>query len=104
MRIGPGTNKPGGQLSDTFDISGTSGQHVVFAKPATVSFALEIVNQGSLENENLLRIYTRERVDGGGLGAWEPLRTRSSIACATGCRVKTRHLSPFVVLRSDCLP
>ncbi len=59
LRISPGTDAPGAQLSDTYDISGTSGRQIDFVKPATVTFSLEIVREGNLENENLLRIYTR---------------------------------------------
>lgn len=104
LRISPGTDQPGGQLSDTYDINGTSGRPVVFVKPATVSFALDIVNEGGLENENLLRIYTRERVDGGELGQWQPLENSFVDRVRNRVSGDTRHLSPFVVLRSDRLP
>ena len=37
LRISPGSDSPGGALSDAYDISGGSGRPVVFVKAATVS-------------------------------------------------------------------
>lgn len=104
LRISPGTDVPGGALSDGFEISGASGQQIVFVKPATVTFSLDIVREGDLQNENLLRIYTRERLDGGALGDWQPLSNAFVDRVRNEVRGDTKHLSPFVVLRSDRLP
>jgi hypothetical protein len=104
LRISPGAEVPGGALSDGYDISAVSGRQIAFLKPATVSFALELVRQGNLENENLLRIYTREHLDGGALGDWQPLENAFVDRVRNQVRGDTRHLSPFAVLRSDRLP
>ncbi len=103
LRISPGSDSPGGALSDAYDISGGSGRPVVFVKAATVTFSLDIVREGNLENENLLRIYTRERLDGGALGDWQPLANAFVDRVRREVRGETLHLSPFVVLRSDRL-
>jgi hypothetical protein len=98
LRITPASDVPAAALSEGFDISSTSGRKVTFLKPATVRFALELVDAGGIENENILRIYTR------GEGDWQPLddsfvdRVRGVVLGGT------LHLSPFVVLRSDRLP
>ena len=103
LRISPGAEAPGGALSDGYEISAVSGRPIFFTKPATVSFALDIVRQGNLENENLLRIYTRERLDGGALGEWQPLENAFVDRVRNKVRGDTRHLSPFAVLRTDRL-
>ena len=104
LRIAPGSDVPGGALSDGYDISGVGSAPIVFVKPATVSFSLELVREGNLENQNLLRIYTRERLDGGELGEWQPLENAFVDRVRNVVRGDTRHLSPFAVLRSDRLP
>ncbi len=98
LRITPGAEVPGGALSEGYEISAVSGKPVTFVKPATVSFALSIVRSEGIENLNILRLYTKEAND------WQPLdkafvdRVRDVV---TG---ETKHLSPFLVLRSDRLP
>ncbi|MDP3155142.1 MAG: hypothetical protein Q8N23_20850 [Archangium sp.] len=103
LRIAPGADVPGGALSDGYDISGVGSAPIVFVKPATVSFSLELVRAGTLENENLLRIYTRERLESGELGEWQPLENAFVDRVRNVVRGDTRHLSPFAVLRSDRL-
>ncbi len=103
LRISPGTDVPGGALSDGYDISFVGSGSIVFVKPSTVSFSLELVREGNLENENLLRIYTRERLEGGELGEWQPLENAFVDRVRNVVRGDTRHLSPFAVLRSDRL-
>jgi hypothetical protein len=99
VRIGPSNDKPGGALSDAYDIASASGRPITFLKPATVSFSLDIVTQTGVENQNLLRIYTRD-----GDGDWQPLDNAFVDRVRNVVIGETRHLSPFVVLRSDRLP
>jgi hypothetical protein len=98
IRISAGAEVPGGALSEGYDIGPSNLRPLKLAKPATVSFSLDIVNADGIENENLLRVYSKEE------GAdWQPLdkafvdRVRNVV---TG---ETSHLSPFVVMRSDRL-
>ena len=104
LRIAPGNDVPGGTLSPGYEISGTRSLPIAFVKPATVTFALDLVDAANLENENLLRIYTRQRLDGGVLGDWQPLENSFVDRVRNEVKGDTRHLSPFVVLRSDRLP
>lgn len=102
VRISPGTDKPGGALSESYDISRARSGTLKFLKPATVTFSMDLVDQATIDalpSESLLRLYTRDEN-----GEWAPL------ADAVVDRVKrtisgtTQHLSPFVVLRADRLP
>lgn len=99
LRISPGAEVPGGALSDGFEISTSGGRPVNFVKAATVTFSLDLVRQGDLENENLLRLYTKDPS-----GDWQPLENSFVDRVRNEVRGETRHLSPFVVLRSDRLP
>lgn len=103
LRIAPGTDAPSGALSDGYDINAVTGRPVAFVKPAQVTFSLELVREAELPNENVLRIYTRERLDGGELGAWQPLENSFVDRVRNQVTGETRHLSPFAVLRTDRL-
>ncbi|MFT3708697.1 MAG: hypothetical protein QM817_13685 [Archangium sp.] len=98
IRIGPSSDKPGGALSDAYDISSATGKKITFLKPAKVTFALDIVNQDGVENQSLLRIYTKEGND------WQPLDNAFTDRVRGVVQGEVSHLSPFVVLRSDRLP
>jgi hypothetical protein len=98
IRISPSNDKPGGALSDAYDISSATGKKITFLKPAKVTFALDIVNQDGVENQSLLRIYTREGND------WQPLDNAFTDRVRGVVQGEVSHLSPFVVLRSDRLP
>lgn len=104
LRIGPSSDVPGGAMSEAYEIEGVARQPIVFVKPATVTFSLDLVKTGELQNESLLRLYTRERLDGGALGEWQPLQNAFVDRVRNQLRGQTRHLSPFVVMRSDRLP
>ncbi len=98
FRISSGAEAPGGALSPAYDISSTRTQTVTFLKPATVSFAIDLVD-GSVPSDSLLRLYTR--VDG---GDWEPLDNPALDRVKGRILGEVSHLSPFVVLRADRLP
>lgn len=103
IRISETTEVPEGALSPGYDISAASGKPLTFVKPATVSFSLDLVNQDGISNENLLRLYTLETLDGGAQ-TWQPLRNALVDRVKNVVRGETLHLSPFVVLRTDRLP
>lgn len=103
LRISLGSDAPGGALSDGYDINAVTGRPVAFVKSAKVTFSIELVREGSLQNENVLRIYTRERLDGGALGEWQPLENSFVDRVRNEIIGETKHLSPFAVLRTDRL-
>lgn len=101
VRISPGTDKPAGALSESYDIAAVSGQALTFLKPATVTFSMDLVDQAVLDDlpsESVLRIYTR---DG---DAWVPLSDPGLDRVKRVVSGTTVHLSPFVLLRADRLP
>lgn len=98
IRINTSSDSPGGALSDTWDISAASGQKLTFVKPAVVTFSLDGVRLEGIENENILRVYSREA------GAdWQPLDKAFVDRVRNQVQGETSHLSPFVVMRSDRL-
>ncbi|MEW6430070.1 MAG: hypothetical protein AB1730_01070 [Myxococcota bacterium] len=102
FRIAPTSDVPAGALSPGYDISPTRSTRVTFLKPARVVFSLELVNQESVPNENLLRLYTLEANDAG--EGWQPLAASFVDRVRNEISGEVQHLSPFVVLRSDRLP
>ncbi len=102
VRISPGTDKPGGALSESFDISPARSGSLTFLKLATVTFSMDLVDQSiidELPSESLLRIYTRDEN-----GEWAPLSDAVVDRVKRTISGTTMHLSPFVVLRADRLP
>lgn len=101
VRISPGGDKPPAALSESYDISATSGKKLTFLKPAKVTMSMELVDAAVIEalpNENLLRIYTHDGERWVALSSQIVDRVRGKV---TGT---TSHLSPFVLLRADLLP
>lgn len=99
LRISPGDEGPGGNLSPVWDISPRSpvdgGVH--FQKPAKVSFSLESVDAAGLPDELLLRLFTLDQ------GEWVPLGNQAVDRVRGVVSGEVRHLSPFVVVRADRL-
>jgi hypothetical protein len=102
FRIAPTSDIPAGALSPGFDISPTRSSRVTFLKPARVVFALDLVQQDMVPNENLLRLYTFE--EGATNDGWRPLAASFVDRVRNEISGEISHLSPFVVLRSDRLP
>jgi hypothetical protein len=97
LRLTPGTDSPEGALSPAYDIAPTQAKGLTFLKPATVSFALDLVDASVVPSESLLRLYTREGDE------WVPLSNPSIDRVKGRVIGEVSHLSPFVVLRADRL-
>ncbi|MCC6333213.1 MAG: hypothetical protein IT380_04385 [Myxococcales bacterium] len=103
FRIAPMSGEiPGGALSPGYDISPTGSTRVTFLKPARVIFSLDLVQQDSVPNESLMRIYTW--TEGATNDGWQPLASSFVDRVRNEISGEIDHLSPFIVLRADRLP
>lgn len=107
LRISPGAEAPAGALTASYDISALEAPHLALAEAATVTFSLDDFDASVLSDIsdelnplNFLRIYTR--VDGE--GDWVALDESTVDRVKNQVVGKTKHLSPFVILRADRLP
>ncbi len=99
--IRPSNEAPGGQLSEVWEI-GTNG--TIFLKEATVTFRYDLLDGGiDMLSPSLVRIYTRELLDGGGYGEWRSLNESEVDRVKLVVRGNTTHLSPFTLMRTDRL-
>ncbi len=103
----PSTDRPGGQLSEVWDIEAVDRDQLRFLKPATIRVRLDAVDMTQVRDDTLLRVFTSRD------GNWEvlgnlffdrvrnELRGTTSLLSTSGLK---RAVSAFTVLRVDRLP
>jgi hypothetical protein len=103
----PSADRPGGQVSEVWDIEAVDKEEFRFLKPAIVRIKLTAIDMSNVADEGLLRVGSSRD------GQWEDLgdvfldRVRGEIRGTTlllRTKVLKRAVSAFAVLRSDRLP
>lgn len=103
----PSSDRPGGQLSEVWDIEALNQETYRFLKPAIIRIRLDAIEMSNVPDEQLLRIY------GSRNGSWEVLgdlffdRVRNEIRGSTTLLATPslkRAVSAFTVMRVDRLP
>jgi len=103
----PSADRPGGQLSEVWDIEALNQESYRFLKPAIIRIRFDAIDRTSVPDEQLLRVYSSRN------GSWEVLgdlfydRVRSEIRGSTmllSTSSLNRAVSAFTVMRVDRLP
>ncbi|MBL8940905.1 MAG: hypothetical protein JNM69_40555, partial [Archangium sp.] len=103
----PSSDRPGGQVSEVWDIEALNKEEYRFLKPAIVRIKLDAVDLTNVRDDQILRVASS--IDGN----WEVLgniffdRVRNEIRGTTSLlrtKATKRGVSAFTVLRSDRLP
>lgn len=99
LHITKGTDGPPAKIGDAYDITVDGHTTVALLKPARVTFALEGLPRDGVDNDNILRVYTKDEN-----GDWAALASPRLDRVRGEVGGDVIHFSPFAVLRADRLP